>query len=64
MDVEKDENTIADNVIEFWFADASNSPENAFSRKTSVEFAVLESVDVGLNWLTMSTKLSIDIWVS
>ena len=27
------ENTIVDNVIEFWFADASNSPENAFSRK-------------------------------
>ena len=34
MDVEKDENTIVDNVIGFWFADASNSPENAFSRKT------------------------------
>ena len=33
MDVEKDENTIVDNVIEFWFADANNSPENAFSRK-------------------------------
>ena len=27
------ENTIVDKVIEFWFADASNSPENAFSRK-------------------------------
>jgi len=29
----KMENTIVDKVIEFWFADASNSPENAFSRK-------------------------------
>ncbi|MED5301050.1 MAG: DUF924 family protein, partial [Pseudomonadota bacterium] len=27
------ENTIVDKIIEFWFADASNSPENAFSRK-------------------------------
>ena len=27
------ENKIVDKVIEFWFADASNSPENAFSRK-------------------------------
>ena len=29
----KMENTIVDKIIEFWFADASNSPENAFSRK-------------------------------
>ena len=29
----KMENTIVDKVIEFWFADASNSPELAFSRK-------------------------------
>ena len=29
----KMENKIVDKVIEFWFADASNSPENAFSRK-------------------------------
>ena len=27
------ENTIVDNIIGFWLADASNSPENAFSRK-------------------------------
>ena len=27
------ENRLVDKVIEFWFADASNSPENAFSRK-------------------------------
>ena len=27
------ENIIVDKIIEFWFADASDSPENAFSRK-------------------------------